>query len=467
MHTPRRPPSSPGTARRLLRILGIAGVAGLVACTAQPGRGRVYQGPSGGAHEGSVGSGGAKDPTSEGAAATDPAADGKVDRTALEGLDVDPHAVGARPAQGEPDPSRRARRRVDEDGDAFFAEKLAAARDAADGGADEQAIEILDGALALAPREPWGERLRALRQDVRARRVETELLRIDVRGVREYVTFGTDVDLVVRMRNVGSADVIIQPPSGSGKEALSGSTLSLAIRRRDRDVYAAELTRSWTQQVPLVESGDAEIRIPPEGTFEVRVRIPAEEAGDPIAGLRVLEVGGDLRAGRVEAGLSEPLGKVRIRTGRVVVLPAGYEPLAEDPVGSMRKAATTVAPVHLLVATEFLAAAERPAAMAILGEVLTAGSPDLGMAAMNAVHHLRTTAAHTALAPLAEPLLRAMRAHPERAEAGMDALTALSGVSLAPDVRLWEDWWRREGSAPSGRVPSDEDLAARNEKRNR
>src|SRR5688572_29364206 len=130
-------------------------------------------------------------------------------------------------------------------------------------------------ALDTMPPEPWGERLRALRQELRARRVETEVLRVDARGVVEYVPFGSDVDLVVRLRNVGTADVLVAPPSGSGADALSGSTLALSIVRRDRDVYAAELVRSWTQSVPIVGEGSPGVSIPPEGSYEVRVRVPA------------------------------------------------------------------------------------------------------------------------------------------------------------------------------------------------
>ncbi|MFV1958306.1 MAG: hypothetical protein ACC662_02715, partial [Planctomycetota bacterium] len=66
------------------------------------------------------------------------------------------------------------------------------------------------------------------------------------------------------------------------------------------------------------------------------------------------------------------------------------------------------------------------------------------------------------LAPLAEPLVRAMERTPRRAEALMEALHVLSGDSLPFDQRLWRAWWRRAGQGErrieraQGRGPSGE-----------
>ena len=451
-------------------LLLLAVVATCLGCTADARSGRGYRGPADGAFEGteagrrdsagrdSAGRDSAgRDAAAGDAAAGDAAAPGdgvEVDSAEAEAVVAERQVVGGAPARE--DPSRRIRRRVDEDQEAFFRRKVEAARAAADGGADGAALEIVDGALALSPPTDALERLKAIKAELRTRRLEGEVLRVDVRGVREYVTFAEPLDLVVRIRNVGTGDVVISPPTGSGKAALSGSTLMLTVRRRDVDVYAAELERTWNKIVPLVESGADDVRIPPEGALEVRVRVPADDVGAPISGLRVLEVGGDLRAGKIEAGLSKPLGRVRIRTGRVVVVPGNFEPLAADPLGSMRKAVTSVAPVHLLVASEFLAPRERASACALLAEALATASPDLETAAVNAIRHVRRAAVGTSLRPLAEPFLRAARSHPERAEAVLEGLAALTGVTLAPDPRLWDDWWKREGEAPDAVVPSDD-----------
>ncbi len=236
----------------------------------------------------------------------------------------------------------------------------------------------------------------------------------------------------------------IRPPDGSGAEAVSGSTLVLTMKRTDRDIYAAELSRSWTQSVPLLAAGSEDLSIPPEGVHEVRVRVPAEEVGDAIAGLKVLDLSGELRAGRILAGLEEPFGRVAIRPGRVVALPANYEPLAADPLGSLSKAVDALAPVHLLVATEFVAADDRPAAVAILARALSTSPVEMRPAALNALDLLRRAAVGTPVRPLAEPLMNALGAHPEREADLMEALHTVTLVSLAPDARLWQDWWRRE-----------------------
>ena len=187
-----------------------------------------------------------------------------------------------------------------------------------------------------------------------------------------------------------------------------------------------------------------------------------------MSGLRVLELSGDLRAGRIEAGISEPLGRVPIRPGRVVVLPCGFEPLAADPLGSLRKAAEVTAPVHLLVASEFVAPEARPEALRILASALATGPAELRPAALSAIHLIRRAAAGTAVRELARPLMEALAAHPERAtRADGRRSRALTLVSLAPDARLWDDWWRRELVGPGAVVKAqdDPDEASRREAR--
>lgn len=391
------------------------------------------------------------------------AGDAPVDPLADPALDPTCRSIPRGPEDDDPNVRRRTKREED---DAFFEAKLEAARDEASVGSDAAAIELLTAALKLDPKPPWDARFKALRAEIKARHLETEILRVDVRPVRDYVPFDAAVDLVVRLRNVGKAEVVILPPT-SGPDAVSGSSLVLTVKRTDHDIYEAELSRTWTKVVPLLPEGAQELRIPSEGVHEVRVRVPPEDVGGAVSGLRVLELSGDLRAGRIEAGISEPLGRVPIRPGRVVVLPANFEPLAADPVGSLRKAVDVTAPVHLLVAAEFLAPEARPDALRILALALSTGAPELQPAALSAIHLIRRAAAGTAVRELARPLMEALDAHPERATELMDALRALTLVSLAPDARLWDDWWRRELAGPGAVVKAqdDPDEAARHEAR--
>jgi hypothetical protein len=291
---------------------------------------------------------------------------------------------------------------------------------------------------------------------VKARRIETTFLRADARGARDYVPFQEDVEVVVRLRNVGASDVVIHPPTGSGPDAVSGTTLVLSVRRTDMDIYAAELERSWTQPVALLRADAEPLRLPPESSYEVRVRIPAEEAGAPISGLRVLLVGGEVRATRIEAGDAEPLGRLAIRPGRIVVLPRNYEPLAADPLGSLRKAVAADAPIHLLVAAEFVREPEREAAVGVLAGALSSGPPELKSAIVGALRLLRRASAGRPLRPLARPLIAEMERVPARAAELGDGLHALAGVSLPPQAPAWMEWWRRELAGPGAPVPADE-----------
>jgi hypothetical protein len=352
--------------------------------------------------------------------------------------------VMPRPGRGpskDPEESR-SRRRVAED-EAFYREKFDLAQAAAQGGDDETALALVTAALALGPPPGWEERLKALRSTVKARHLELDVVRADARGVRDYVVFGQDVDFVVRVRNLGSRDLVVRPPAGPGPDEVSGSVLALSISRRDRDIYAAELVRSWTQTVALVVAGQPALVVPPEGSHEVQVRIPAAEAGPALSGLRVLEVTGDLRLTGASVGIAEPISRIPIRAGRVVGLPGNYEPVAAEPLVSLRKALGAAAPVHVLVAAEFLPASDRAAAAQALADALAAGDEALGPTIRATLALLRERAGDAGAVALAEPFVRRMRTHPAREADLAHGLTTLTGVSLPPDVRLWEDWWRR------------------------
>jgi hypothetical protein len=352
---------------------------------------------------------------------------------------------GRGPAPVEDD--GRSRRRVGED-DAFYREKFDVAHAAAQSGDDETALALIAAALSLDPPVEWADRLRGLRQTVKARHLELDVVRADARGVRDYVVFDQDVDFVVRVRNLGRRDLVVQAPAvaapGEASE-VSGSVLALSIERRDRDIYAAELVRSWTQVVPLVVAGQPDLVVPPEGSHEVQVRVPAAEAGPALSGLRVLTVSGDLRLTGASVGVAEPVSRIPIRAGRVVALPRNYEPVAAEPLHSLRRALGAAAPVHVLVAAEFLPSSDRPAAAQALADALAAGDEALAPSIGSALALLRERAGERGVVPLAEPFVRRMRTHPAREAHLAEGLNVLTGVSLAPDVRLWEDWWRRNG----------------------
>lgn len=346
------------------------------------------------------------------------------------------------------------KRRLDDDV-AGWKEKWELAARYAAGGFDNEALQVLDMALAHDPPAEWAARMRALKTSLRMRRAEEVLLRVEARATRDYVAFLTPIDFVIRFRNV-SAEVITFLAPQAGATDVSPSAMSLDITRRDRDIYATQLKRGWNQTVFLQRPGAAPIRIPPGGTHEMPVRIPADDVGPPIPGLRVIEVAGTLRPTRLRKGTEARTVRVPIRAGRVVVLPDGYEPLVADPLASMDTATRTVAPTHLLVATEFVPPRRRADAVTILARALAEGHPSLRRAALGGLALLRERAVGEPLRPLAAPLMAALKRAPERSDALMAALSTVTGLRLAPDPRLWHDWWRREAGRRTAVSPVGE-----------
>ncbi|MDA1194340.1 MAG: hypothetical protein O2894_04080 [Planctomycetota bacterium] len=346
--------------------------------------------------------------------------------------------TGANPRRDE----QRRRMKLDEDA-AGWQEKLDLARRYADGGYDDEALQVLDGALAQGPAAPWGDRLRAQRQTLTMRRAEEVLLRAEARGVQDYVAFETGVAFVIRLRNVSTETVTIHAPA-RGDASTSPSALLLEISRRDRDVHATQLRRTWNRTVFLQQPGDAPIVIAPGAIHEIPLVVPPEAAGSAIAGVRTLEISGTLRPTDLRRGSTPRRITLKIRPGRVMALPAGFEPLTVDPLRSMETALQTVAPAHLLVASEFVPPSRRDGAMQILARALGEGHPALYRAALGSIDLLRERAVGEPLEPLAEPLVTQLDATPARADALMEGLSTLTGVRLAPDPRLWREWLRRE-----------------------
>ncbi len=337
------------------------------------------------------------------------------------------------------------KRDVGEDA-AGWEEKWQLASRYAAGGYDTEALQVLDGALAQSPPPAWADRLRGLRQSLTVRRAEELLLRVEARGLKDYVPFGSAVDFVIRLRNVSDEVIRLLPPEASSAGASSPSALLLQITRHDRDVHAAQLRRTWNQTVFILESGAKVIEIQPGGVHELPVRVPVEAAGGPISGIRTLQVGGTLRPTNLRRGTERRRITLPIRPGRVMALPQGFGPLAADPVRSMRTAIDTVAPAHLLVATEFVPPSRRAQAMVELARALGQGHPALYRAALGAVDLLRERSLGETVGPLAQPLVAALGRRPERDDALMEGLSTLTDVRLAPDARLWQEWYRRDAN---------------------
>jgi hypothetical protein len=359
---------------------------------------------------------------------------------------------GAKGALPEDEASLRERREADA-ADAGWQEKTALVKDLIGSGEDEQALAILAAALAADPPAPWAARLKDMRNELRTRRVEEGLLRAHVRAVKDVVGFESPVEFRVRLRNVSNAVIVFGPPGAAatassrggrpGAEASTPTVLTLEILRRDRDVYASLVERSSTQTVYLQTPGEPVLRLAPGELREFPVTLPPEEVGRAIAGVRVLEVSGTLRPTGLTVGGESETVTFRVRKGRAVVLPQGFEPLAADPLGGIERALPLGAAAHVLVATEFVPRDRAAQAAALLARALAEGEPVMVTAAQGALGMLRERCVGDPLAPLVEPLLASLETRPGRAPDLIEGLRTLTDVRLAADARLWQDWWRR------------------------
>ncbi len=331
-----------------------------------------------------------------------------------------------------------------------FREKWALASRYVESGYDEAASKILDAAIEQGPPEPWRTRLRGLRRSIELKKTEFTMLRAEIRPGRDYVQFGKRIDVVLRIRNVGERTVeFLDPGVGGGAATVSPTAVTLEMTRTDHDIFATQLRRSWSQTFYLRAADGKTIRIPPGGMHEQTARIPPSDVGDPISGYRVVEIGGILRASRVKVGPIERALRVPLRAGRVAVLPGGYQPLAAEPLEGLRRSLETGAPTHLLVATEFVPMDERTDAITVLADALVDGSLSMQRAAIGALQVLHGRSVGDPVAPLAAPLIKAMAERPSRADRLIPGLEALTGYHVAPDARLWQDWWRRADKAGS------------------
>jgi hypothetical protein len=349
------------------------------------------------------------------------------------------------------DPELRERREMGPD-EAGWGDKLEVARGLLDAGEDAQALAVIDAALVGGAPAGWASRFRAMRLEVRGRRAEEEVLRLDARPVKDVVPFGTELEFRVRLRNVGQEDVVFIAP-GNDRDAAgralpggltsSPNAITLEVLRRDRDVTATLLERRWATTVYLQRPGDPPLRLAPGQVKELPVRIPAADVGPPIAGVRVIELEGLLRPSHLTVGGLPESVPMRVRRGRVAVLPEGHEPLAADALKGLEQAIQLGAAPHVLVAMEFLPRARAPQAAMLLARALSEGDGLLTMAAQGGFAMLRERCVGDPLAPLVEPLVASLETRSERARELIGGLMELTDVRLASDSRLWLDWWRR------------------------
>jgi hypothetical protein len=143
------------------------------------------------------------------------------------------------------------------------------------------------------------------------------------------------------------------------------------VTREDRDVYGNVKSSEFTLRAPVEEDLD----VPPGGEREVHVTIGADLVALRHEGFSVFRIGGTFRPVAVRVGDTEFYDALPVEPALVRVFQKGWEPMAADPLASLRRAVSKRSPPHVLVATELLAATEREEARRVLLEATKKDRP--------------------------------------------------------------------------------------------
>jgi hypothetical protein len=181
------------------------------------------------------------------------------------------------------------------------------------------------------------------------------------------VAAGEDVPLVIRIENLTGAPISIPRREGGSSTAL----FVLKISREDYDVFGNRRASEFTVRAPLEE----DVEVPAGGNREAHVVIGRDLMRIEHQGFTVLTVEGQLRPIAIRVGDSEFFDALPIDPASVRIFLAGWEPLAADPVASLRRAIAKRSPPHVLTATELLAPTERETGRALLRAAAEADPP--------------------------------------------------------------------------------------------
>jgi hypothetical protein len=197
-------------------------------------------------------------------------------------------------------------------------------------------------------------RLRELRARARGAVLASRVVQVRVVPLVDVVASGEPVPVRILFRNLTAARLSAPRTAAGSSDAL----LVLEVRREDLDVFGNRRTSEFTVRAPLPE----DLVVPPGGEREVQVSIAAELVQLEHEGVTIVHVGGSFRPVVIRVGETEIFDAVPVTPAPVRVLARGYEPLAEDPLGSLRKAIAKRSPAHVMTCAELVAPADREAA---------------------------------------------------------------------------------------------------------
>jgi len=259
---------------------------------------------------------------------------------------------------------------------------FAAAQAAWSSGDALTALAIVNHAmLEGVPAELEGP-FRDLRAKARASVVATKVCRVRAIAEKDAVADGDEI--VVRLEFANLSTATLRVPRA--QEGTSDALVVLQLVREDFDVYGNARSADFTLPSPV----EQDLVLEPGRSHATRFTIPAELAKLSHQGLSVIRLGGAFRPVAIRVGDTELFDAIPIEKATVRVFMKGYEPMAADPFGSLKKAVEKRSPPHILTAAELLAPGDRPAARTILvaakakDEALT-GSVDAALARLVAL----------------------------------------------------------------------------------
>ncbi|MEN8151682.1 MAG: hypothetical protein ABFS86_17835 [Planctomycetota bacterium] len=285
-------------------------------------------------------------------------------------------ARGAPVAEMDPEEARR---------------RLNAAEEAFHRGEYRECLAIVRKALAeMPPMDIVGE-LRSLRFEAKRRLLSRQILVVKALPVRDVVPNGEPVEIDLALRNVTDVPVKV-------RRVVADSTPSLfflEVTREHRDVYGNVRRDSERIRVPLEE----DLVVPVGGRSTIRYREATVEPERRHRGYTLIRVTGSFRPAVLVAGEEEFYAGVPVKEATVRIFPPGYEPIAEDPLGTLGKAYGLGAREHLLIAAELVPPERRTEAVGVLVNLLSEEVRPIDVTAMAALRRL--TGRNFTLRPLA------------------------------------------------------------------
>lgn len=272
--------------------------------------------------------------------------------------DVDPLAaqqvvtkLPSRAGKSAPDAAEKAARAESE---------LAAAQAAWQAGDALGALAIANRALVEGVPSTMEGAFRDLRSKARAAVVASKVCRVRVLPEKDAVADGTAVAVRIEFANLSAATLHVP----HGLEGSSTACVVLTLERQDYDVFGNQRESRYTLSAPV----DEDLELQPGAAHVTRLEVPSEMTSLTHEGFSVLTLSGLFRPVALRVGDSEFFDAIPIESADVRIFQKGFEPLAADPLGSLRRAIEKRSPPHVLTCVELLAPADREAARTLLTE---------------------------------------------------------------------------------------------------